>query len=143
MKIKIIPPQTRTIFVESYCSKDLANKFNGKQETDGCYIFKFKLNIPKMILAKNSIGIKFYPINEKEQTCYSPLLNTSTDGYICIDHYTFDDFNHLLKRIYNTYFNFERYSSLQTYVEITDTIEPVLNFYQNWQNTGKLELIPV
>jgi hypothetical protein len=168
---KIIPPQTRTIFIsihkhfiENY--KEYFQKF--KQFDDGCNtIFKFKLNMPQMKLDadldEDNQYIYFYPY-ENYKSYVSPLLNTSC-GKICLGKF-FGNIRkpdiatkEILNEIYNSPFNFDRSESTSYYItkrkrnkNNNNPIDGIhhqnsnyyyyaLDFYQNWQDTGKLELI--
>jgi hypothetical protein len=146
----IIPPQTRTIYIKiDYIGYNISNecihKHNAKTIVENGFhkaIFKFKLNIPKMCLTKTFDNVRFYPLDENDQPCFSPFLNTTIESFICVDNTIQDSEQDVLNKIYNSYFNFDRYTSLYQYIENLEKFEDILNFYQFWQDTGELKLIP-
>jgi hypothetical protein len=143
--MKIIPLQKRTIFIEYRLDdQDIIQKYKGKLDNyNNKSIFKFNLNMPKMLLnIRDEKAIELHAINETNQLCHSPLLNTSHDNHICLNIQTID-YKIALDKIYNSAYNLDSYASVNThYIKNLNKISQILQFYQNWQDTGKIQLVP-
>ena len=148
----IIPPQTRTLFfcLHHYYD-DIYEKFNPKiiinSQDFRHAIFKFKLNLPKFEVVKttnSTVDWKIYALNDNNKICWMPLPNVyyDTDG-VCMG--TENPINHdEFKNIFFTSkFTFSLTDQLKNYIADTSSnkVEAFLKFYQNWQDSGKINLI--
>jgi len=159
----LIPPQTRTLFFESYFSNEHLNKwykYNYQNddfskikfnEIDELCRYKFRLNLPAMEVEEcqeyeNENGKKewrLFAINDDNKKCYVPLPNIYTSGKVCIDFPY--NFKHFLEMFYSHSFNFSLTSNLYEYIDMpNDDVlrhSNILLFMQKWQDEGSVNLI--
>jgi hypothetical protein len=169
----IIPPHTRTIFIQFEEKRFLHLPQHNKQifkeelkkyknfykeiyelnrDKDGLY-FKFKLNLPQLEIKQEAYEINettqnyaINPIeivNNKKIYYYSPLLNTDYNGTICMGkNYFHKNIKTTANDFFNSYFNTSLAASARIYVNDNSTVfQAILDFYQNWEETGYIELI--
>ena len=130
------------------CYKNRTNKKYAKEyqhtSVDGYQHYKFKLNIPQMELICKYDYIWYYYPKDETTKYLSPFPNTDQQGCICLGYKNTKTYQDALNAIYNTIFLYCPHKLLSAYKYHTlHDPNSFLDFYQNWQNTGKLELIPV
>lgn len=124
----ILPAHTRTIYVEYWIRTH-----------------KYKLNLPTLAVNKR----KIVALNDKNEPCWVPLLNVGERQLICLgDEYNMAFFgdvdkNQLVKALFLTTFKVNGWKqNIKNYVGDSGNYK-IHKFYQKWEKTGKLELIPI
>jgi hypothetical protein len=141
----IIPAHTRTIFIEFDGEK--LNRY--RYET---VLRKFRLNIPTLEFSKpyDSEAYRCVAIDSEGKYCIPPFLNMDMKGFVCLG---FDpsqiDSDTAVYYFFSTSFNFQLTSAISAYYFSSPDCDRVTfqeftsSFYENWEKTGKISLIPM
>jgi hypothetical protein len=104
--------------------------------------------LPKLLVKKVNSSWYVNAIDEKANIFHTPLSNIYSNGQICLISYldekrpVIDTKEKFLERFYTSTFTFSECGSLSKYFQ-NITYYNARKFYENWENTGKIDLIPV